>query len=395
MIAEHYLRKLSDRVQRTTVAENLKGMRAALDAAQSGGAESFDVVLLDLTLPDSPMEETLGALAALTMQYDAKFVVMSSLGTDDIARRALDGGAGAFLAKQDISADRLREILDEVHPMQVVASEPTQAAGSPAGSPAESPTTSVPDVRGTEANAPLAGQAPEPLDGPALASKIAHDALGWVANITFRASHLAADPAVQSSDSLMDDVASLRTSADALSSFISGARTLVNGEFAFGAEADPTTEAIDLPAWLPDTAARWKKTSRDKRLVLNVDATSTIQVRGSSAARRLSQCLSTLFQNAQSHALRGDGPIHVSLREEPSTGPNAVVTITDDGGPWKVADGSLLGTPLGTGEKGAPSAGLGLFNARRSVEAMGGALTFFERSDAPGAYGVRLVLPRA
>ena len=63
MIAEHYLGKLSDRVEAVTVVESVKGMRAALD---SGG---IDIVLLDLTLPDSSLEKTLGALDALRQEY--------------------------------------------------------------------------------------------------------------------------------------------------------------------------------------------------------------------------------------------------------------------------------------------------------------------------------------
>ena len=109
----------------------------------------------------------------------------------------------------------------------------------------------------------------------------------------------------------------------------------------------------------------------------------------------LGNCLAALFENARIHAHRQDGTVTVSLREESSKEPNVVIHITDDGGPWHLADPSLLGTPLGTGASNAPSAGLGLFNARRNVESLGGALTFFEREDAPGAHGIRLVLPRA
>ena len=393
MIAEHYLAKLKDRIRGIKVAESLTGMRAALDTGLSG-TDSFDVVLLDLTLPDSPMEQTLQGLPQLTGQYSPKFVVMSSLGNEEVARRALEGGAAAFLAKQDIKADNLRRILDELHPVQGDAvlgdaAEPNQA------SPKEH---SAPLAVAPDHAAPVDGPDLEELDGKDLASKIAHDALSWVANVAFRASHIASDPAAQASKALMDDVASLRTSADALQSFISGARSLVNGELAIHEGTGPSPsalETIELGPWLQHFAARWKKTTRNKRLAISTEAVSRVQVRGSSAPRRLAQCLSALLENADAHGQDQSGEVSVSIREEPIAGANASLTIIDDGGPWQVADPSLLGTPLGTGTPNAPSAGLGLFNARRGVESMGGALTFFERSDAPGAFGIRLVLPLA
>lgn len=376
MIAEHYLGKLSDRVEAVTVVESVKGMRAALD---SGG---IDIVLLDLTLPDSSLEKTLGALDALRQEYGPKFVAMSSLGDEEIAQRALNGGATAFLPKNAMGSEALSDVLDQVHPV-VLMDAPSDTRTSREQTPAN--------------QKPVAVDA-APLDAAALGSKIAHDALGWVANVSFRATHLAADPAVQGSAALMKDVSSLRTSADALSSFISGSLKLLKNELVGQdriEEAETAPELIELKHWLPDFVARWKKSSRDKQLTVRADALSDVQVRGPLGGRALSQCLTAFLQNVRDHGNCEDGPVLVTIAEEPASGRFATLIITDEGGPWSLSDARLLGTPLGTGEQNAPSAGLGLFNARRTIESLGGALTFFERPDSPGAYGLRLVLPKS
>ena len=81
----------------------------------------------------------------------------------------------------------------------------------------------------------------------------------------------------------MKDVSSLRASADALSSFISGSLKLLKNELVGQdriEEAETAPERIELKHWLPDFVARWKKSSRDKHLTVRADALSDVQVRG-------------------------------------------------------------------------------------------------------------------
>jgi DNA-binding NarL/FixJ family response regulator len=378
MIAEHYLGKLGDRVERTAHAGSLQEMRAQLET------ESVDIVFLDLTLPDSPMEQTLAKIDALTTRYGSKFVVMSSLGGDDIASMAIRRGALAFLPKQEINENALRAILDEVQP--TLAAEASQRAEI----------TSAAEKEGQEEWPSDAHEDQEhpTVDAGALASQIAHDALAWIANISFRASHIEADPQVQKSEELLADVASLRTSVEALTSFVHGSRALVHGELAAASPSSAAPEPIELGPWLRAFTARWKKTQREKRMVFDIDVSSSVILDGAPTARPLAQALSALLQNISVHADRPDGPLSVILREEATADSRVTVVMTDDGGPWQVADGERLGRPLEKGDHNPPRAGLGLFNARRDIESLGGALSFFEREDSAYAYGMRLSLPR-
>lgn len=378
MIAEHYLGKLGDRVERTAHAASLQEMRAQLET------QPVDIVFLDLTLPDSPMEQTLAKIDALTARYGSKFVVMSSLGGDDIASMAIRRGALAFLPKQEINENALRAILDEVQPT-LTAGASHRAVISSAAQEEDQEELPVDAHKGQEH---------QTVDAGALASQIAHDALAWIANISFRASHIEADPQVQKSEELLADVASLRTSVEALTSFIHGSRALVHGELAALSPSNAASEPMELGPWLRAFTARWKKTQREKRMVFDIEVSSSVLLDGAPSARPLAQGLSALLQNISVHAARLDGPLTITLREEATADARVSIVMTDDGGPWQVADAERLGRPLEKGDHNPPRAGLGLFNARRDIESLGGGLSFFEREDSAGAYGIRLSLPR-
>ncbi|QDV09897.1 Response regulator receiver domain protein [Planctomycetes bacterium Poly30] len=366
MIADHYLKKVGERIGRVSHASSLAAAHASLEA------EGADLVLLDLTLPDSKMEATLAALGSLTRSYrDTSFVALSSLGSQDIALSALEHGAAAFLPKQEINVASLNALLDD---LDVARPAPSSAAD--------------PDV---------VNAAPDQseIDARRLASKIAHDALGWASNIRFRASAMAADPSVQASDALRSSVESIRSSALALTSFISGARSLLITELEALTAAPGDTEELDLGPWLTETAERWQKSTRNKRLAPRIDVRSSGRVPDEVGRRLLSRAVTALLQNAAQHAARPEGPIAFHIHEVPSDGPRVVLDAYDDGGPWSIDDAEALGTPLTTGQKKAASAGLGLYSARRALEALGGSMTFHERASASGSYLIRLQIPRA
>lgn len=74
-----------------------RGDAQSARTAVAGPDGAFDVVLLDLQLPDSRDLSLLRALRA--MAPDSKVILMTAFGTPDIARDALDSGAFRVLDK--------------------------------------------------------------------------------------------------------------------------------------------------------------------------------------------------------------------------------------------------------------------------------------------------------
>lgn len=64
-------------------------------------AYTFDVVTLDLDLPDSPIEKTLGQIPTL-IDYCPKVIVMTGSLPERVQTRALEAGAVACLYKADL-----------------------------------------------------------------------------------------------------------------------------------------------------------------------------------------------------------------------------------------------------------------------------------------------------
>ncbi|MCU1658914.1 MAG: hypothetical protein JWO57_3570 [Pseudonocardiales bacterium] len=85
----------------TTASTGSQGLRAAL-------SEEYDLVVLDLMLPDIPGEEVLHVL--LAARPDAKVLILSSV--PEVGRRVgvLDGGAADFVAKPFVNAELLARI---------------------------------------------------------------------------------------------------------------------------------------------------------------------------------------------------------------------------------------------------------------------------------------------
>lgn len=75
----------------------------------SPDAQTFDVVLLDLGLPDSHGIETLERFQQAAP--DAAVVVLTGLDDDDIALQSIEAGAQDYLVKDDISLPRLQQTI--------------------------------------------------------------------------------------------------------------------------------------------------------------------------------------------------------------------------------------------------------------------------------------------
>ena len=77
------------------------------EALRMARAEKPDLVLLDLIMPKLQGFEVLKALKADPGTATIPVVVLSNLGQDGDVRRALEGGAVAYLVKANLSLDEL------------------------------------------------------------------------------------------------------------------------------------------------------------------------------------------------------------------------------------------------------------------------------------------------
>lgn len=337
------------------------------EALERVQAAAPDLVLLDLTLPDSDLDETLERIPEIVAS-GATVVAMSSLGTPEIAETARARGAAAFVVKSDLATQGLGHLLD-------VMDRETSVAGRAPASPRAAPTPRVVD-------ATLA----------TIAARLAHSANSWLTNQAFRLAALDAlggDPRGEtgSTAGLREHVASLRQSTDALTGIVEAAREIVNDE-ATSAAVQP----VDLSAWIARFAAAYPSTEGSHGVDVESPA-APLPVVANAAG------LAVVFENLLANAavLRsgeeeaGRRRVRVEVcTESPERGRTAI-EVTDDGGAW----GGRPEEPIVTGDALGTRDGFGLLRARRWMERMGGALEIIERPDVPGAYIVRLTFARA
>lgn len=355
MIAEHHLRRLGDRIATTAHCGTLAEATRALE---DGGV---DVVLLDLTLPDSELESTVDAIASLAA-HGAPVIAMSSLDTPDLRARVLERGAAAFLGKARMDSGTLGALLDELDVDVQPKSAPAADAAMPRTDSAESTTLE------------RAGSA------ATIASKLAHDANSWIANATFRLACLRPVHAEDKANTSHLD--SIDASLRALTSLAEGARGLI-----VDAASPVEPVELDLAHELPTALEAWRRGRRDVTWTENLRALPTALADRAA----LTTVVGLLAENA---AVHGGGRI-TTLRFEgsPLADSNSVrVTVTDDGGPWTVEGETPLTDLASRGTKRSPSAGAGLFRARVLMERMGGGLELARRED--GSHEVRLVFLR-
>lgn len=344
MIAKHHLRKLGDRVRSVTESASMAETESALAA---GGQ---DVVLLDLTLPDSPMEDTIRAIESLA-RHGVPIVATSSLDADDIRKGVMNRGAAAFLSKARMDAAHLGEVFDAV---SGGAASPETGGTGRSGSPS----------LGAEA--------------ARVASKLAHDANSWIANASFRLACLR--PGAEGDEQATAHLDSIEASLQALTSIAAGARGLVADE---GLDLGTGSVEVDDDALDP-----WRAADGRNELELTVDALPPVAVDRAA----LGTVLGILADNVARHG--GDSPASMRLSEEPGAPEGHVhVLVEDGGGPWTV-DGERDLTELGTrGTRRTPTAGVGLHRARRLMQRMGGDLEIATREGS--AHAIRLTFRRA
>ncbi|MEC8511479.1 MAG: response regulator [Planctomycetota bacterium] len=340
-IARHHLRKLGERVREVTEAASMEETRRALAEADP------DVVLLDLTLPDSPMDATIQAIEELA-RHGVPIVATSSLDEQDVREAVLAKGAAAFLGKARMVAEHLATVFDEVN-----------GDGGGAGR--------------APLNAPAAG-----AEALRVASKLAHDANSWIANAKFRLATMR--PAAQDDEQFTAHLDSIESSLRAVASIAAGARGLVADDAA-AVECEPVT----LDAALLDG---WRAPAGCGEVEIHVEAIPPV----SADRPALTAVLSILADNVSLHG--EGGPLRLELRSGAGAGEELVEVLAEDsGGPWEV-DGERDLTELGTrGTRRTPTAGVGLHRARRLMQRMGGELEVLAVEN--GARVIRLTFRRA
>lgn len=102
-LIQRYLRKAASSdnqvEQATTISEALEKLNAV----------RFDAVLLDLSLPDSPIHETLEQIIPHTTTVPV--IVLTSLNDIDFANKAVQQGAQDYLVKSDLSKEGLERAI--------------------------------------------------------------------------------------------------------------------------------------------------------------------------------------------------------------------------------------------------------------------------------------------
>ena len=93
----------------------------------------LDVVLLDLTLPDSPMDATIQAIEELA-RHGVPIVATSSLDEQDVREAVLARGAAAFLGKARMVAEYLAATFDGTDGFEALNPSP-RARGRGRGAP--------------------------------------------------------------------------------------------------------------------------------------------------------------------------------------------------------------------------------------------------------------------
>ncbi|MBL6755117.1 MAG: hybrid sensor histidine kinase/response regulator [Planctomycetes bacterium] len=342
-ILRAHLGRLGDRVGEIDHAGRVE------DGLRQHRASPADLVLLDLTLPDSLPEATLERVAEFA-ERGAAVLVLSALDDPEVAEGARAAGALGFLDKGKISSERLAEAMDKVG-----AHGPAPQGAAPEAPPRRE----------------LGPDHPQRL-----AAQLVHDGKSWLTNHSFRLAALkrAAGPEAEGL------IEGLGDTARALADLLDAGRGLV---------VDETTPVELLPVDLAPWVAAWKeRRSASGGADVRVQTPDGSSLLLTCCPAGLEVALGALVENAEQAA--GDGPVVVDLRATVDTDGSVQVEVTDSGGSWGAEDAGRLTDAFQKVERGSTRAGLGLYRARRWMERMGGSLDLVPREDTPGAMTVRL-----
>ncbi|MGD2017783.1 MAG: response regulator [Planctomycetota bacterium] len=344
-ILRAHLGRLGDRVGSVEHATRMD------DGLRLHGERAADLVLLDLTLPDSAPEDTLATVRRF-VDGGARVLVLSALDDPGTAAAARAAGAVDFVDKAAVSADRIASALGE---------EASRDGSSRDGADEAQPAPPRP--------------ATEPGSPRQLAAQLVHDAKSWLTNHSFRLAALRRTVGPEAAG-LLDG---LEDSARAVTALLDGGRALVTDE-----TTPCECAAVDLGARLVERAGRVAEEGGGPISARTPEG--SVEVLACEAG--LDVVLGALLDNTREAA--GDDAAEVELSVVEASGDSVTVDVLDGGGDWSVRDPERLVEPFQKGERGSTRAGLGLHRAARWMERMGGALELVRRDDAPGAVAVRL-----
>lgn len=111
---EHFIGQLYDRAltkagyEVTTIADGEKGLAAARQ-------NTFDIILLDIMVPQLLGIDILATLRAEVPDLRAKIIITTNLEQDDQTRQAIESQADGYLIKAEITPSQLVEFLQHLN----------------------------------------------------------------------------------------------------------------------------------------------------------------------------------------------------------------------------------------------------------------------------------------
>jgi len=107
-IGELYTRSLVSAGYEVTVANN------GLDGFDKAKTNDFDIILLDIMIPQILGIDVLKRLRAEVPELKSKVIITTNLELDDKAREGVEKEADAYLIKAEITPKQLVEFLDKL-----------------------------------------------------------------------------------------------------------------------------------------------------------------------------------------------------------------------------------------------------------------------------------------
>lgn len=107
-ISELYVRALTKDGYVVTVASN------GLDGLQKAQTNQYDVILLDIMIPELLGIDVLKKLREESPDLKAKIIITTNLEQDDKSRQEIENSADAYLIKAEITPKQLVEFLNKM-----------------------------------------------------------------------------------------------------------------------------------------------------------------------------------------------------------------------------------------------------------------------------------------
>jgi signal transduction histidine kinase len=335
-LVEHHLGNPA--VERVVGQTTLTHVESLTAAEETLAADRFDVVLLDLGLPESSGVETVRRVDE--MGVDAPLIVLTGLDDSDVAIEAISTGAQDFLPKGDLDGDRLARSLRYA-------------------------------IERHENERALARRN-EQLDF--FNSILRHDMLNGLNVILARAQMVESETEDPDVAEHADEIVKWGTNITELTRKV---RSILDS---VAEDDEPTLEPVDLAPVVETEAERVRSLTDRVEIGTSVPAETTVR-----ANDLLSDVVGNLLTNAVEHTEEATS-VEVSAHEN---GPTVLLEVTDDGQGVAPDRRAAL---FDRGEKGNSSSGsgFGLFFVASMVESYGGSVEVTESDRGGAAFVIEL-----